>query len=533
MSEPRSSRQEPDEPTWEDSSIPRDTRESDTQWGDSAAEWADLPEATDPFGIPGDPLLGPPQQAFGHDLWEEQGAFAERDLAPTPRHNTLAPQHTMVTSQQDTPTSQHTIVTPERKKLLPAIAGIVGLCVVVAIVFTAFRIGGSQEETRPNGDPMLSNDFLSGATQYWSIPHDPQYPSRPLAASSTELIMMENIAYEGYPHIGVLSAYGIAGNAPQKIWSVKNTTSMQADFASFWGPYVLYGDMLVDAESGETIVPPWPTYSQAVAVPGLDSVVACASSVCSGYDRNLTKMWSIPFEGTDLALPVSSGDQHFVMTYSSHAEYVNARIINARTGAVTNVDSSLTNTKLESEDAGADTPPMYAGNINAYGKSWLSNVNGNAFEIRTDGTIRQVDPETISFLSISPQGAETARLDFLGGMKLEPAEGDVVGDFDTAACVLSVKGKHISMKGADVPDSASAISCHMVFGFLDISHDGRLLAVGSLDNERHIPEYDFIDMDSGALVWRHPFSGGSLFVARSDLFVTLDDDAVVGWVPAK
>ena len=47
------------------------------------------------------------------------------------------------------------------------------------------------EETRANGQPLLSSDFARGATQYWSIPSDLTYPITALAASSTELIILD------------------------------------------------------------------------------------------------------------------------------------------------------------------------------------------------------------------------------------------------------------------------------------------------------------------------------------------------------
>ena len=233
-----------------------------------------------------------------------------------------------------------------------AIAGIgVVVLVVALVVAVALHLTRTGEETRANGQPLLSSDFARGATQYWSIPSDLTYPITALAASSTELIILDyqkDSSFDGR----MLTAYSIAGNSPTKIWSVK---APAVDFywstATFWGANIVYGSSVVDAKSGETVATPWPEDATVVAAPGFDHVVACSGTECIAYDQNFTKMWSAPFTGTDISEAIRSHGQYFAVQYSPHTENLDATILNLDTGAVTALERNLANPPAFGADA--------------------------------------------------------------------------------------------------------------------------------------------------------------------------------------
>ena len=170
--------------------------------------------------------------------------------------------------------------------------------------------------------------------------------------------------------------------------------------------------------------------------------------------------------------------------------------------------------------------------MSAFTDSWYATDNEDSVIIASDGTLIPGTELPEREMRVPAHGAEVGNFYGFANLAADSPEGVISGSFNDTACNLSIAGKVISLKGSDIADSALSMTCHEVFALVDASSDGRLVVAVAGDRLREKVEYLLLDVENGKVSWMRD-KRERMIVARSDLFITCTDDAVVGWVPAK
>ena len=394
----------------------------------------------------------------------------------------------------------------------------VGLAVVVllaaGITIAVAKLAGAEKEAAA-GVPLLSGTWARGATQFWELTGIPESPGQPLMASDDRMVVMA--AQDGHAAGRVLTGYDISGASARQIW--ERTITVDIDFEvplQLWGRYLVYAGQIIDADTGDPVTAPWDERASVTATPGGPYSIACVpGGQCTGYDLNLKELWSIPFEGTDIAASVEAGGEYYSLMYWRNTSDSQAQVINLRTGETAPLRGRL--------DMVQSMIPLR--------DAWVTYREFQPTLIMLDGTVSALAPNPttrdVQQIAITPGGGPTAA-DFRLKYELteEPAKNQILGEFSWETCIFRLDGARVHLTPGGTEDG-----CDTPTALVAASPDGNVVAAlvtpAATEAEVH---YVLIEVGTGDVLWRHRLGGG-VVVARSKLLVSVMDGTITGWVP--
>ena len=178
---------------------------------------------------------------------------------------------------------------PRRRVSRPVIITVVVLVAVLvisgAVVLGMHLLRGDSA----NGSTAPSNSWAEGAHKVWDMDID----ERSIFIGNKDQLVVADM--DSDYTITTVSAYDVSGDKPKKQWSTDPHTDSL--YLSYWGEYVVIGDMLIKADTGETTDAPW--HKNPIIVG--DYAFSCGSKdLCTGWSaaKPNQELWKTNVSGS-------------------------------------------------------------------------------------------------------------------------------------------------------------------------------------------------------------------------------------------
>ena len=178
---------------------------------------------------------------------------------------------------------------PRRRVSRPVIITVVVLVAVLvisgAVVLGMHLLRGDSA----NGSTAPSNSWAEGAHKAW----DMDINERSIFIGNKDQLVVADM--DSDYTITTVSAYDVSGDKPKKQWSTDPHTDSL--YLSYWGEYVVIGDMLIKADTGETTDAPW--HKNPIIVG--DYAFSCGSKdLCTGWSaaKPNQELWKTNVSGS-------------------------------------------------------------------------------------------------------------------------------------------------------------------------------------------------------------------------------------------
>ena len=178
---------------------------------------------------------------------------------------------------------------PRRRVSRPVIITVVVLVAVLvisgAVVLGMHLLRGDSA----NGSTAPSNSWAEGAHKVWDMDID----ERSIFIGNKDQLVVADM--DSDYTITTVSAYDVSGDKPKKQWSTNPHTD--SFYLSYWGEYVVIGDMLIKADTGETTDAPW--HKNPIIVG--DYAFSCGSKdLCTGWSaaKPNQELWKTNVSGS-------------------------------------------------------------------------------------------------------------------------------------------------------------------------------------------------------------------------------------------
>ncbi|WP_311469715.1 hypothetical protein [uncultured Actinomyces sp.] len=178
---------------------------------------------------------------------------------------------------------------PRRRVSRPVIITVVVLVAILvisgAVVLGMHLLRGDSA----NGSTAPSNSWAEGAHKVWDMDID----ERSIFIGNKDQLVVADM--DSDYTITTVSAYDVSGDKPKKQWSTDPHTDSL--YLSYWGEYVVIGDMLIKADTGETTDAPW--HKNPIIVG--DYAFSCGSKdLCTGWSaaKPNQELWKTNVSGS-------------------------------------------------------------------------------------------------------------------------------------------------------------------------------------------------------------------------------------------